>query len=85
MYIQKIIVRGKGVFPIDMLRYDACFPSDQITANQIHMSSIMDFNEEREYCLSKVTLRKGEFGYTEKRWNSFGFTIVIHNTKKVEV
>lgn len=38
-YRTSFIVEGTSVFPIDMLRYDSCFPADEASSNQIASTS----------------------------------------------
>lgn len=54
-------------FPVDMLRYDRCFPSDSETANAIEQSHSFDPVE------GKVTYNiegSSRFGPTVSRWDS---------------
>jgi hypothetical protein len=65
-------VRGKGNFPIDMLRYDECFPSTPVDVSYIEdVSRVEGKRVERE--VSLVTNKK--YGPTEARWESFGWTV----------
>lgn len=64
---------GSGIFPIDMLRYDECYPVTSMDANAIAESIDQDtrYNEVR-----RIRLRGSmRFGPTVRRWESFGFTI----------
>ncbi len=36
--ISHILVRGRGQFPFDMLRYDACYPSRPESVANLEMS-----------------------------------------------
>lgn len=38
MRYQTFTVRWRGHFPLDMLRYDSCFPADQEAVNTIQRS-----------------------------------------------
>jgi hypothetical protein len=61
-------VTGKGKFPLDMLRYDACWPATQ---NDVIR---MDANPPRGY--RAVTLRSASrHTPTVDRWNSFGWKV----------
>ena len=60
-------VVGKGHFPLDMLRYDACWPDSpdsvaRLEANQIHIETV------------QVDLI-GNRAPTVARWNSFGWSV----------
>lgn len=60
----KIQVRGRGQFPIDMLRYDACWPYDQASANQI----VESYNHPEKWTVIVETNRPH---FTPDRWSSF--------------
>ena len=69
-------VRGSGNFPIDMLRYDGCFPAYEIESRLIAMQADAgeDFFEQRTVTLCKVTERVWE--PTTSRWRSYGWDVV---------
>jgi hypothetical protein len=64
---------GKGVFPIDMLRYDRCFPSSSESATWLSYRNRDDDNKElpRKVALTSDTCDRP----TEARWNSFGWKV----------
>tara|TARA_Y100001951_G_C11105105_1_gene164264 strand:+ start:93 stop:377 length:285 start_codon:yes stop_codon:yes gene_type:complete len=65
----EFIVRGKGAFPLDMLRYDKCYPLDG------SFSGV--FRNGRTDTLIDVRLRSDKDRLlTPDRWNSFGWGIV---------
>ncbi len=74
MYRSKAtIVVPTGIsFPIDMLRYDQCFP-----ANQNAVLDIGAINNLRiKYVMiEKVAETKGLAGFTIPRWESFGVKV----------
>lgn len=70
-YLIRFTVEGKGYFPVDMLRYDSCFPSNQSSVTRLGNSP-----ESREVYLARVTNRK-QWTPTYDRWRSFGW-IVTH-------
>jgi hypothetical protein len=86
MYLHIATVRGSGYFPVDMLRYDQCWPSDSEAIEGI------DFGIDRrvkrategspvepERCVRVSTLsqsKRPEQAFTAKRWASFGWTVV---------
>lgn len=61
----RFIVEGRGPFPVDMLRYDRCFPHDSADASQI-----LEPRERR-----KVTLTTDSPRVTPARWRSFGWVM----------
>lgn len=70
--IERFEVTGRGSFPIDMLRYDACFPERGADAAEIERSF-----RERGPGLHRITL-KGDGTMPEvARWQSFGWSVLI--------
>ncbi|MEK6878462.1 MAG: hypothetical protein AABY22_02585, partial [Nanoarchaeota archaeon] len=63
-------------FPLDMLRYDECFPYNQEDVDKIHKTN----NPEGFICPNRIKLK----GYvrnksdkpTEDRWLSFGWKVI---------
>lgn len=72
--IQVFKVKGKGRFPIDMLRYDHCFPLQSDDAAKIAATFEHYYSDETV----EITLVSyfGKPNYpTEGRWASFGWTV----------
>lgn len=70
----QITVRGSGEFPIDMLRYDGCFPLSEGDARLIR-DSFDGFAKKR----TVVLLRPHGYKHWQpsfKRWKSFGWEVV---------
>jgi len=67
--VLNFIVVGGGPFPIDMLRYDSCWPLTQADANVLTWAS-----SERRH-ISMQTVSPG--GPTEARWESFGWKVEL--------
>jgi len=63
--MNRFTVIGKLGFPLDMLRYDSCYPADQESVAQIY-DSIVDRDYKKPY---RVTLLGS--GPTVARWKSF--------------
>jgi hypothetical protein len=63
-------VAGPGRFPIDMLRYDRCYPKTSEDASEISRTFLKTLVN--EYC--RVDLIS-EDDPTEGRWRSFGWHI----------
>lgn len=80
-YRTTFIVQGGGSFPVDMLRYDSCFP---YTGSDV--SSLL--NDERQHVRS-VKLCKVHDGkqpnLTPNRWRSFTWSIDLDSiiTEKI--
>jgi hypothetical protein len=62
----RFYVRGRGEFPFDMLRYDACYPADPDDSGKLYG----DWQtEERTVCVRTI-----QRGFTPERWLSFGWS-----------
>jgi hypothetical protein len=57
-------VEGEGDFPIDMLRYDKCWPATE------RDSHVIAYKNRRTVELRSLT------GSTDRRWASFGWRVV---------
>lgn len=68
--IQEFEVEGRGPFPLDMLRYDGCFPVRGEDATSIGLREPECYEETRS-----VRLRTVRPKLTEDRWRSFGWKI----------
>lgn len=70
--IQEFEVEGRGPFPVDMLRYDACWP---VRENEDSFKGI-SLREPECYDGERVVrLRTIAPSLTEGRWRSFGWKI----------
>lgn len=71
------VVEGNGPFPIDMLRYDACYPASVDDAEKI--VTHLEFHAPYRVTLRHV-ISKGENPLakpTRGRWASFGWAVVL--------
>lgn len=68
-------VQGNTRFPVDMLRYDGCFPATSEDASALN-ASIDDDPQVRSVTLYKVWER--DWQPTRGRWQSFGWTVDSH-------
>jgi hypothetical protein len=64
-------VEGMGPFPVDMLRYDACFPDRSDDAVELGGSMHPRASRRKR----TVRLRSNLKQPTEGRWMSFGWTV----------
>jgi hypothetical protein len=64
-------VRGSGDFPIDMLRYDQCWPQSEVGSAVIHGSF-----RSRGLRLRTVNLSSLKRVPTTGRWKSFGWEVI---------
>jgi hypothetical protein len=72
---QKFTVRGNGFFPIDMLRYDHCYPSTEKDSAMI-IDSFFHQRLSREWEVNLMTNSSKPNVLTKERWESFGWKIV---------
>lgn len=71
MYIVEVKPEWPGrAFPIDMLRYDHCFPDSQTDATTIS-SSLNNRSTNKRHV--RVVMEREP---TRARWESFGWTVV---------
>lgn len=84
MWLRKFTVRGTWGFPLDMLRYDGCWPSSGEDVAAIHQSIKGEDNprEPKEVTLSTLARTKEQaMRYpTTDRWASFGWRVVRTET-----
>lgn len=70
--VQRFTVTGTGRFPLDMLRYDSCWPATQTDVHNMsdHGHAVMG------RCPSTIALEThGE--PTSDRWASFGWEVAM--------
>lgn len=74
MKTQVFKVKGKGFFPIDMLRYDCCYPN-----NSEDVGRVRGFDDgiagERIVELGRRVEKKTDLP-TNDRWKSFGWQVI---------
>ena len=80
MHTFQFTVSGDGPFPVDMLRYDNCFPaeaSDSISIG-ICRHDREQYRELRSVRLNYHSARKtaSREDITPARWQSFGWTVI---------
>jgi hypothetical protein len=66
-------VQGRGAFPCDMLRYDACFPLRDIDAHAIQRSD--DGSRDVVTVRLTRTAERANWEPTAGRWSSFGWSV----------
>jgi hypothetical protein len=62
-------VAGNDQFPVDMLRYDLCYPKTETDSHEMERSF-----RSRERSIRRLTLVSSKHP-TEERWGSFGWAI----------
>lgn len=90
LWSHSVTVQGRGSFPIDMLRYDCCWPRDQEAA--AHLSSSLARwarpdtadGQEQVRSVEVTTVRSLKaYPFTDARWASFGW-VVDSKSKRVQ-
>lgn len=76
VYPMRFTVEGRGQFPVDMLRYDACWPdsSEDVFALTVERGDIEEFTTTRKIHLRKWATSAKELP-TKGRWASFGWRV----------
>ena len=68
-YRTRFHVIGSSHFPLDMLRYDSCFPDSTEAADEIECS-VLARAQHQDITLQKLHVRKDP-QLTPERWSSF--------------
>lgn len=66
-------VRGRGPFPVDMLRYDLCWPANGSASLTIADSFVEAKKSQREVLLAS----ESPSPITVDRWASFGWSVTV--------
>lgn len=73
MYHHKFSVSGPAPFPVDMLRYDGCYPSTQDDTARLARAFRSPFSDMTIH-LSTINDQR-RWSPTVARWNSFGWFV----------
>lgn len=79
--MSKIVVRGRGPFPIDMLRFAEAWPADQESVSRIHNGITRELRGRYEVTL--YTARKVTSLHLLQRWASFGWHAYVVDDRGV--
>lgn len=95
MWATRFKVQGRSNFPLDMLRYDACYPasnSNPDAVSEIGLSLDIHYKMlyEQEHKVDRIfeveLVRQGSCKEgckpTVGRWESFGWTVVAQHSEK---
>jgi hypothetical protein len=69
--IHDFVVEGRTSFPIDMLRYDRCWPRTELDAGEVERS----FRRVEGVRGVRVVSLSGLRAPTDGRWESFGWKV----------
>lgn len=79
-YVHEAKVEGPGRFPVDMLRYDACYPASAKDTNEIEHS--LERCPRKPYQVTVQALSSLKIHWTPERWRSFGAVITESTSRK---
>lgn len=85
VWIHTAMVTGTSHFPIDMLRYDSCHPSDQEAVGVVSDFMIdddVDGKLKLRSCHVTQVTNEREPEWTPERWASFGWQLQHLRTHK---
>jgi hypothetical protein len=69
--VRRFTVTGTGRFPLDMLRYDSCWPATQDDVRRL------DHWQEMTGGAPRSVLMESANEPTRDRWSSFGWTVQL--------
>jgi hypothetical protein len=77
MKVYKFVAHGKYPFPLDMLRYDCCYPSEPGAVDRIQQGIVGPREDApfRDRPILDIRLISHVHAPTEDRWRSFGWFI----------
>jgi hypothetical protein len=76
MKLMRFIAKGTSAFPVDMLRYDACWPNDGESATNIILSGKPNLRRAADGNIVIWIVSLTSIGTpTVERWSSFGWSI----------
>lgn len=81
LYAHEATVEVRGPFPVDMLRYDSCYPASGEDANAIAHSFARRPRE--PYRVVVRALSQSKTHWTWARWASFGVAVTQPTVRKV--
>jgi hypothetical protein len=81
MYVQTFSVEGDGQFPIDMLRYDRCYPHTEHESYEIMRSHD---GESRKFRVKLQRIVYSKTPPTQGRWESFCWKVDEHSIETVK-
>lgn len=85
IWVHTFKVNGKGLFPMDMLRYDRCYPAGPESVAAIVQRTSADGlsqPERRDAVLCHVTSDR-HWKPEDGRWTSFGWEVHAHTAHRV--
>ena len=71
-----LTVEGLAPFPVDMLRYDACYPATEADSGRIERLGEPGNTDRVRVTVAKSAGTAHAFLWTPARWESFGWKVV---------
>jgi hypothetical protein len=81
MYVHSAQIQGTGPFPVDMLRYDACWPCVTKDAERLAATFAQPTTTRWTVEVQQYTPLK-QHNFSVKRWESFGCNCSVFNSHK---
>lgn len=72
---KQFTVQGRGLFPMDMLRYDACWPATGTDVELISVT-IADVEGRERWTTPRKVILSSASKPTAERWLSFGWRVL---------
>lgn len=72
MYRWRAVAQGRGYFPIDMLRYDECWPARE---GQLSVGHARPSDPPQTVELAAYSDSRARSPFTPERWASFGWRL----------
>lgn len=78
----RVEVTGKGMFPIDMLRHDQCFPISESDSEIIRHSFRIIRSDDVDRIVALGHWGPSSWSPTAERWKSYGWTVTHHEVMR---
>jgi hypothetical protein len=80
-WIHEATIKGSGMFPLDMLRYDSCYPKGSEDAFKIAAAIRMEDRQWEVRVMKRGFDRNDKF--TDGRWASFGCKVASVDSHQI--
>ncbi len=81
-YHHEAVIEGKGTFPLDMLRYDQCYPATAEDSDTIERLMEPGGASTGVWTVNVRAYSRVKDHWTPERWRSFGVELVNDHTVK---
>lgn len=76
VYTHVFVVEGSGLFPVDMLRRDKCYPRNEGDSNELAREQLAGRRVALEHVATGERTEGAYWQPTLGRWESFGWRVV---------